>query len=118
MQNKFAVVTGSSTGIGKAVTEELERREYTVGRVARREKGEFTCDLSDVVQVNSLIQKIKAKTDRVDVLVNAAGIWHGKDKLYAGEDLQTFDQKIILDTYAGGWGGRRGLESLLGQADF
>ena len=41
MQNKFAVVTGSSTGIGKAVTEELERREYTVGRVARREKGEY-----------------------------------------------------------------------------
>jgi len=49
MANKFAVVTGSSTGIGKAVTEELERREYTVARVARREKGEFTCDLSDVV---------------------------------------------------------------------
>ena len=103
MQNKFAVVTGSSTGIGKAVTEELERRGYTVARVARREKGEFACDLSNVVQVNSLIQKIKAKTDRVDVLVNAAAIWHGKDELYAGKDLQIFETKIILDTYAVGF---------------
>jgi len=103
MLDKFAVVTGSSTGIGKAVTEELERRGYTVARVARREKGEFTCDLSDVVQVNSLIQKIKAKTDRVDVLVNAAGIWHGKDEVYTGKDLETFDQKVIVDTYTVGF---------------
>jgi len=39
----------------------------------------------------------------VDVLVNAAAIWHGKDELYAGKDLQIFDQKVILDTYTVGF---------------
>ncbi len=60
---KFAVVTGASTGIGKVVAVELEKRGYAVARVARREKGELACDLSDVLQVDSLIQKIKAKYD-------------------------------------------------------
>lgn len=96
---KFAVVTGSSTGIGLAVVAELEKRGYEVVRVARREKGEFACDLSDVLQVNSLIQKIKAKYDHLDVLVNVAGIWHGEDEVYSGKDLEMFDQKVILDTY-------------------
>ncbi|KKS32048.1 MAG: hypothetical protein UU93_C0011G0009 [Candidatus Amesbacteria bacterium GW2011_GWA2_42_12] len=52
---KFAVITGASTGIGRAVAAEFEKRGYDVARVARREPGEFSCDLSDVLQVNSLI---------------------------------------------------------------
>lgn len=90
-------------GIGRAVVAELEKRGYEVVRVARREKGEFACDLSDVLQVGSLIQRIKAKYDHLDVLVNVAGIWHGKDEVYAGKSLENFDQKLILDTYTVGF---------------
>ncbi|KKS32049.1 MAG: Short-chain dehydrogenase/reductase SDR [Candidatus Amesbacteria bacterium GW2011_GWA2_42_12] len=39
----------------------------------------------------------------MDVLVNVAGIWHGKGEVYAGKSLENFDQKVILDTYTVGF---------------
>lgn len=111
---KYALVTGASTGIGRAVAVEFGKRGYSVGLVARnKEKLEvtkelvgnaeiFICDLTDVIQVNSLIWQIKAKYEHLDVLANIAGIWHGKDEVYTGKDFQTFDQGVILDTYAVG----------------
>lgn len=116
---KFAVVTGASTGIGRAVAVELGRKGWNVGLVARRKekleetkrvveeaggKGEvFVCDLAGVLQINSLIRKMKQWTDRLDVLVNVAGVWHGDGEVYAGKDFASFDQKVVLDTYAVGF---------------
>ncbi len=115
---KITLVTGASTGIGRAVAVGLGRRGCTIGLVARRkdkleetkkmveETGGhaklFICDLTDVVQVNSLIQKVKQWTDHLDVLANIAGVWHGEGEVYAGKDFATFGQKVILDTYAVG----------------
>ncbi|OGM76134.1 hypothetical protein A2210_02895 [Candidatus Woesebacteria bacterium RIFOXYA1_FULL_40_18] len=118
-QNKFVVVTGASTGIGRAIAVEFAKEGTTVGLVARRVdelqktkgmvekaggKAEILqADLSDLASINKLINSIKAKTDNVGALVNVAGIWHGKDELYAGKDLEAFDQKTILATYTVGF---------------
>lgn len=116
---KTALVTGASTGIGRSVAVEMGKKGWKIGLVARRKekleetkklveeaggKAEvFVCDLTDVSQVNSLIQKVKQWTKRLEVLVNVAGVWHGDGEAYAGKDFETFDQKVILDTYAVGF---------------
>lgn len=118
MKNKFALVTGASTGIGRAIAIELAKSGIHVGLVARtedrlketnklieEEKGQaviFIADLSKIESINNLISQVKNKTDKVDILVNVAGIWHGKDEVYAGKDFETFPQQVILDTYTVG----------------
>ena len=118
MKSKFTVVTGASTGIGRATAIELGRNGATVGLVARnKEKLEetkrlveeaggtaivFEADLSNINSINNLISSIKQKTQQIDILVNIAGIWHGKDGVFAGMDFEKFDANVILDTYSVG----------------
>lgn len=84
--NKRALVTGSSSGIGKHLSEELAKKGYALILVARREENlkelaekirhefhtaceYYVCDLSHEAEVESLI---KTYPD-VDVLINNAG---------------------------------------------
>lgn len=117
--NKFVVVTGASTGIGRAIAVEFGKQGAMVGLVARRKNelektkemvekvgGEaeiFVADLSNLASVNNLIKDIKAKNDRLSGLINVAGIWHGESEIFAGKDLESFNQKTILDTYMVGF---------------
>jgi 3-oxoacyl-[acyl-carrier protein] reductase len=119
LKDKYAIVTGASTGIGRAIAIQLAKQGATVGLIARsidkleetkrlvEEAGGkgviFPADLSNIEQVNELIGDIKQKFGKIDVLINVAGIWHGKDEVYAGKDLENFDQKVILDTYMVGF---------------
>lgn len=115
LKNKTAIVTGASTGIGQAIAIEMAKEGAFVYLVARNSKGlletkdlikkaggnsdALVADLSSVEKINNLIEVVKAKTDKVDILANIAGIWHGKDEVYADKDYERFDQKVILDTY-------------------
>jgi NAD(P)-dependent dehydrogenase (short-subunit alcohol dehydrogenase family) len=58
----------------------------------------LVADLSSVDSINGLIVSVKALTDRIDVLCNIAGVWHGEREVYAGKSFQEFNQSIILDT--------------------
>lgn len=118
MKDKFAVVTGASTGIGRAAAIELAKSGYYVVLAGRaqdkllvtkslitKDGGQSEVILGDFSNLDSLrglITSIKERTSKVDVLVNVAGIWHGKDEVYAGKDFESFDEKVILDTYTVG----------------
>lgn len=115
---KTAVITGASTGIGRTIAIELAKTGIYVFLIGRNEEklketqklveetgGKakyFICDLSSVDSVNQLISNLRSETNNVDILCNVAGIWHGKDEVYADKDFEKFDQKIILDTYSVG----------------
>lgn len=118
MKNKFTVVTGASTGIGRATAIELGRNGSTVALVARnKEKLEetkklveeaggtaivFEADLSNIDSINNLIESIKQQTQQVDILVNIAGIWHGDNEVFAGKDYEEFTQQTVINTFSVG----------------
>lgn len=118
MKNKFAIVTGSSTGIGQAIALELAREGAFIALAGRTQDkllktkslivemgGQAEVFLGDFTKLDSLealVTLIKQRTDKVNILVNVAGVWHGKDEVYAGKDFESFPKQVILDTYAVG----------------
>ncbi len=115
LANKFAIITGASTGIGREIASALAKESVLVGLVARRKEKlaetkklierfggkaiEFQADLSNLKSVNNLTIQIKKQTKKVNILINVAGLWHGKSEVYAGMDFDKFSQQLILDTY-------------------
>jgi len=118
MKNKFAVVTGSSTGIGRAIALALAKEGVFIALAGRTQDkllktktlitqngGQaevFIGDFTKLDSLEALIASIKQRTDKVDILVNVAGIWHGEDEVYAEKNFESFSREVILDTYAVG----------------
>ena len=86
-EKKVALVTGGGTGIGAACVRELAAKGFRVGIHYRssgiaaasllQEIGDgflLPADLTDVDQIEALAARLRAETDRLDVLVNNAGV--------------------------------------------
>jgi NAD(P)-dependent dehydrogenase (short-subunit alcohol dehydrogenase family) len=78
---KTAIVTGASSGIGRASAEALARAGFTVFGTSRRTISDgpdgvtmLTCDVTDAASVAALVSAVLAQTGRIDVLVNNAGL--------------------------------------------
>lgn len=79
--SKTAVVTGSSKGIGNAITKRLLRDKWTVYGISRTQANnliddpnyhQIIFDLTDINNLNKIIDKLPNK---IDLLINDAGIW-------------------------------------------
>jgi 3-oxoacyl-[acyl-carrier protein] reductase len=110
LENKICIVTGASRGIGKAIGLHLARGGATVIGCARDEAklsaaadevkerefaGKFIAralDVTDRAAIDALVTGVADEFERVDVLINNAGIT--RDGLLASMDDDDFDAVI------------------------
>ncbi|HET9943117.1 MAG TPA: 3-oxoacyl-[acyl-carrier-protein] reductase, partial [Terriglobia bacterium] len=106
IQNRDAIVTGGSRGIGKAIVQALAREGARVAFTYAQNKAladevangdtvlGFQTDVTDFNQGKEFVKQVKEKWGAVDILVNNAGIT--RDKLAALMSEKDWDD--VLDT--------------------
>jgi short-subunit dehydrogenase len=116
---RIAVITGASSGIGEATARELARRGWRPVLVARRRErleplaaelgGEYeVCDVSERADVDRAAAAILQRHDRIDLLVNNAGIPGRGDFLSLDADRI---EAVLRTNYLGGVWMVRALEA-------
>lgn len=85
---RTVIITGAAHGVGKAIAnilkdnslilidEDKDNLEVVAGNLNAKF---YICDLSDELEVNKLIDAIKNTTDKIDCLINCAGMWISGD---------------------------------------
>lgn len=87
LENATALVTGASSGIGRATAKLLARTNAKVALVGRRQSmleelatecgsltSTYPCDMTDDAQLKDLASRIRADFSRIDILVHSSGI--------------------------------------------
>jgi len=95
-----ALVTGASSGIGRAAAEALQGAGFRVFGTSRRARAEqsegitmLACDVTDDRSVAKLVEEVMARAGRIDLLVNNAGI----GLLGAAEESSVAQAQALFD---------------------
>jgi 2-keto-3-deoxy-L-fuconate dehydrogenase len=116
LNNKIAVITGGGSGIGRAIAElfahqgasvfilELNKTsaEEAINKItaAGGKAVAMDVDVSDQQQVKNVIADITKQTNRIDILVNSAGISHiGKLDTTSEEDFEKVFRVNVKGVY-------------------
>ncbi len=119
--NKFTIVTGASTGIGRAIAIAIGKPGITVGLIARSKTGLketlsiiqkfggsgkiFPLDLRDIPAIYALAQQIKKELGEIHILANVAGVYHNSQKAFYNIPFEKYSKEEILNIYGVGTNG-------------
>lgn len=97
---KVIVITGASDGLGKELAKDLVKDNIVIGLSPNKNKIEEVakelncdyrvCDVSKYQQVEQTIKDIVSKYNRIDILINNAGLWI-QDELEYNENSRIED---------------------------
>lgn len=83
MSSRVVLITGCSTGIGRALTQACAARGDTVIATARRIESlsdlmheritHFSLDVNDAAAIASMVSKLETQFEKIDLLINNAG---------------------------------------------
>ena len=110
MTNQVALITGASTGIGKATAQKLATEGLKLSLLARREPllkvlqkelseltdcHIITCDINDHKTLNMALDKLPKPFQEIDILINNAGLALG---LNPAQDTDWLDWQTMINT--------------------
>ena len=100
MSNRVAIVTGGTSGIGRATALALKEAGCTVYELSRRAQGveglhHITADVTKEETIRAAVAEIMAREGRIDILVNNAGIT--RDGLLMMMKPEDFDAVIAAN---------------------
>jgi NAD(P)-dependent dehydrogenase (short-subunit alcohol dehydrogenase family) len=121
LEDTIAIVTGGSTGIGKAIADKyleygaevvIANRTEETGRETAAELGcDFRqCDVSDYEQVERLVESTVEEYGRLDAMVNNAGI--GRPGTLGEMTLEDWEDVLRIDLDGVMYGSRAALPHL------
>lgn len=90
LQDRVAVVSGAASGIGAAIAQGLVDEGASVVGLDLHASGSgipiLDCDVADAVSVSSAVEEVVGRHGRVDIVINAAGIWRPGSVVEASVD--------------------------------
>lgn len=114
-EGKYALVTGTSSGIGRETARLLAQRGANVacvdvvpaGLESLREELKqyghevltYECNVADYDRVNEVAADLLAKWGRLDILINNAGIWRCDGGPFAKSTPEMWKKKIDVNCY-------------------
>lgn len=108
-----ALITGASTGIGRAIAIALGERGYRLALVARSYDGlaetkrlidegggtatVYEVDLSDRAAITEFGKRAADQLPDLEVIANVAGVWHGATTAYYGPLLHETPEAEVIE---------------------